>query len=213
VELTGALMHGGYVIFDTSVPRRPGGFDAADGVNWMFRPAAHKVAGALLLLDSSAASEHVAEEVIHQCRDRNIHRRILGAVCGDGHCLSGAIAAITSGHHWIDPHLRPDFLGVRPVLYTELGARNVLPEIMVATAASPMSWTHMARLLSRDYASLRSALGQVVRPAITRLGWIEEHQKLLFSQFAALVHERRAYFPRYVDLYRPQLAHLTIGMK
>lgn len=204
---------------DTAMETTAGGFDpilALEAyVRWNFvwqagQPSkVTQASGVLLSTDGSPSSVHLAEEAARRmCDVHHIRGEILGVICSDGACMGRAINAAILGNRWSDAHVRADFLSERPVLYTELRAHNVVPDIMIATAARPLPWNKMGAVLNRSPGALRNALQRFVRPALLRLEWISEGEELSLPYLAGLVHQRREYLRRYAARYRRDLIPL-----
>jgi hypothetical protein len=195
-------------VLDTSVRPAAGGFDAIDAALklWRENDEGQRI---LLWTSDKVGSQHVAEEAARLYRDNGRPNQIAGAICSRGDCAIDAVIATLDGARWADEHLPRDFLDVRPVLFSELSAKNLVPAVLFAVAARPWaSWGDLADLLGYSEATLRMDLRRRVRPALVRLGWIDDAQPLNRQNLVALAYERRDYIERYVDRYRTDYRYL-----
>src|SRR5207244_2583172 len=76
-------------VLDTAIQPTAGGFDAVDAAGYLWRDG-ERSARALLWVDSTASSEHVAEEVARVFRERRFDHKLLGAACPRADCASRA---------------------------------------------------------------------------------------------------------------------------
>jgi len=93
-------------------------------------------------------------------------------------------------------------------LHQELKRKNAAPDIMIATAARPISWDEMSEVLKYDAGTLRNALNKSVKTSLVRLDWIKPEEHLTQPHLTALVSRRRSYFERYAARNRPELHEL-----
>jgi hypothetical protein len=184
------------VVLDTKLASRAGGFDAVDAARTLSLHPEH-AGQTLLWLHDTPSSIHLAEEVARQYRaGRPLEGRLGGVAC-DGACIADALDAVYQRKAWAERHFDRRLLLKPYVLCDELKRQNVGPAIMTVTAARPMPWLEMAKVLNVNVDYLRQALGEYVRPAAVRLGWIAPSQRLTVSHLANLVARRRGYFERF----------------
>lgn len=197
----------GLIVLDAAIPARAGGFDASDAAQWLLtREISRPV---LVWMDGTLSSGHMAETVgLAYRKQRGL---VGGAVCDRSDCLTRAAATTLLTRTWTDDHLDRDAIGFRRVthLYTELEKRTAVSDLLLGLAVRPMaSYKEMAALFHRSQKALRTALGEQARPALTRLGWLSEADRLDKGSLIALVHQRFPYFTHYIHRRRPQLVPL-----